>query len=123
MAEKPDKPDKRNVMSQLASVGEDALGKITQNAVAHRAIESAMQLKDRVEKLVYGQAELEGRVTKLEQRVTKLERAGRTPPKRASTRSKPQTESPSPTPPAGGTDAGATGPAGTIPAGTTTVVD
>jgi hypothetical protein len=59
----------RTVISQLASVGEGALGKLAQNPVTKGAVEQAMQLKERVEKLVNGLADVEERVAKLEQRM------------------------------------------------------
>jgi uncharacterized small protein (DUF1192 family) len=64
---------KRSVISQLASVGEGALERLTQNPVAHKALEGALQVKDRVEKLVNGLAEVEERVARLEERVDRLE--------------------------------------------------
>jgi len=79
---------KRSVFSQLTSVGEGALGRLAQNPVTHRAYEGAMQVKDRVEKLVNGLAELEERVTKLEERVDALDRPKRASAKRSASASK-----------------------------------
>ncbi len=66
---------RRTVISQLQSVGEGALGKLAQSPVTHKALEGAMQVKDRVEKLVRGLEDMDGRVAKLEARVAKLEAA------------------------------------------------
>ena len=85
---------KRSVFSQLTSVGEGALGRIAQNPVTHRAFEGAMQVKDRVEKLVNGLAELEERVTKLEERVDALDKPKRASTKRSGSASKNTEEEP-----------------------------
>ena len=66
---------KRTMFSQLQSVGEGAIGKIAQSPTTHKAFQGAMQLKERVEKLVRGLEDVEGRVSALEQRVEKLETA------------------------------------------------
>src|SRR5262249_7006234 len=50
-------------LAQLASVGEGAIERLTQNPVTRSAVESAVQLKERVEKLVTGFEALEQRVT------------------------------------------------------------
>ena len=69
-------------LGQLASVGEGAIGKLAQNPVTHKALEGALQLKDRVEKVVNGLESLEQRMTALEQRVDALEKAKRRPPRK-----------------------------------------
>ena len=71
------------MLGQLASVGEGAIGKLAQNPVTHRALEGAMQVKERVEKLVNGLESLEQRMTAVEQRLDALEK-----PKRRATRTK-----------------------------------
>jgi phage shock protein A len=76
------------MISQLTSVGEGALGKIAQNPVTHRALEGALQAKERVEKLVGSVGDLESRVTKLEKRLDALDKAKRTPAKKTSATSK-----------------------------------
>jgi hypothetical protein len=68
-------------LGQLASVGEGALGRLAQNPVTHKALEGALQVKDRVEKLVKGVESLEQRMTAAEQRLDALEK-----PKRTTTR-------------------------------------
>jgi prefoldin subunit 5 len=73
---------KRMVLGQLASVGEGAIGKLAQNPVTHKALEGALQVKERVEKLVNGLESLEQRLTAVEQRLDALEKK----PKRTTTR-------------------------------------
>jgi phage shock protein A len=77
--------EKRSMISQLTSVGEGALGKLAQNPVTHKALEGALQVKDRVEKVVGSLTELESRVAKLEKRVDALDKPKRTPAKKSST--------------------------------------
>lgn len=72
---------KRMVLGQLASVGEGAIGKLAQNPVTHKALEGALQVKERVEKLVNGLESLEQRLGAVEKRLDALEK-----PKRATTR-------------------------------------
>ena len=71
------------MLGQLASVGEGAIGKLAQNPVTHRALEGAMQVKERVEKLMNGLESLEQRMTAVEQRLDALEK-----PKRRATTTK-----------------------------------
>ena len=71
------------MLGQLASVGEGAIGKLAQNPVTHRALEGAMQVKERLEKLVNGLESLEQRMTAVEQRLDALEK-----PKRRATTTK-----------------------------------
>jgi TolA-binding protein len=69
----------KNPLSQLASLGEEVLGKASQNPTAARVLHGAMQLKDRVDDLskrVRGLEQLEQRIGRLEQRVAKLEGTG-----------------------------------------------
>jgi len=54
------------VLGQLASVGEGAIGKLAQNPVTHKALEGALQVKERVEKVVKGLESLEQRLDALE---------------------------------------------------------
>ena len=70
------------VLGQLASVGEGAIGRLAQNPVTHKALEGALQVKERVEKLVNGFESLEQRMTAVEQRLDALEK-----PKRATAKS------------------------------------
>jgi len=66
----------RNPISQLATLGEEVLGKAAQNPAAGKVIELATQLKDRVDDLskqVRGLQGLEARFAALEERVAALE--------------------------------------------------
>ena len=72
----------RNPLSQLASFGEDVLEKASKNPAASRVLQSANQLRDRVDELSRRVRGLDV----LEQRVAKLEK----PPRRAA--AKPKTE-------------------------------
>jgi cell division protein FtsB len=73
----------RNPISQLASIGEEVLGKASQNPTAARVIGSAMQLKDRVDDLskrVRGLEAMEQRIAALEARIDELEKPKRKAP-------------------------------------------
>jgi hypothetical protein len=67
-------PSKKDMLGQLASAGEGALGKLTQNPVAHKALEGVLQGKERVEKLVHGLESIEQRLKAVEQRLDALEK-------------------------------------------------
>jgi hypothetical protein len=73
---------KRTMLGQLTSVGEGAIGRLAQNPVTHKAVESAIQVKERVEKVVRGLESMERRMVAVEKRLEALE----TKPKRATTR-------------------------------------
>jgi hypothetical protein len=73
---------KRTMLGQLTSVGEGAIGRLAQNPVTHKALESAMQVKDRVEKVVRGLESIEGRMAAVEKRLDSLEK----PKRRTATR-------------------------------------
>ena len=72
---------KRTMLGQLTSVGEGAIGRLAQNPVTHKPLEIALQVKERVEKLVRGLESIDQRVTAVEQRLDALEK-----PKRTTTR-------------------------------------
>ncbi len=74
---------KRTVISQLASAGEDALGKLAQSPATHKAVQGALQVKDRVEKIVRSLDGMEKRVAAIEKRLTALEK---TPAKKTAPR-------------------------------------
>jgi hypothetical protein len=68
----------RSPIDRLTSLGEEVLGKASQNPTAHRVLQSAMQLKDRVDDLskrVRGLEAMEKQIAQLEKRVAKLEGA------------------------------------------------
>jgi TolA-binding protein len=71
MAKNPKTP-----FDRLASLGEEVLGKASQNPTAARVLHGAMQMKDRVDDLskrVRGLEGMEKRLTQLEKRLAKLE--------------------------------------------------
>ncbi len=72
---------KRTMLEQLTSVGEGAIGRLAQNPVTHRALEGAIQVKDRVEKVVRGLDSMERRMVAVEKRLDALEK----PKRRAAT--------------------------------------
>jgi hypothetical protein len=77
---------RRSILSQMASFGEDALGRLAQNPTTSRMMQSAVELKERVDDLarrVRGLEELEQRVEALEQRLDGLEGGGDTEPEPA----------------------------------------
>jgi chromosome segregation ATPase len=92
------------MLGQLASVGEGAIGKLAQNPVTHRALEGALQVKERVEKLVNGLESLEQRVTAIEQRLDALEKQKRPAATRKTAARKTATPPTPPAPPAPKTD-------------------
>jgi TolA-binding protein len=66
----------RSPIDRLTSLGEEVLGKASQNPTANRVLQSAMQLKDRVDDLskrVRGLEAMEKQIAQLEKRVAKLE--------------------------------------------------
>jgi hypothetical protein len=77
----------KSTIDRLTSLGEEVLGKASQNPTAHRFLQSAMQYKERVDDLskrVRGLEGMEKKLAQLEKRVAKLESG----PKRATTSSK-----------------------------------
>jgi hypothetical protein len=72
----------KTYISQLASIGEEVLGKAAQNPTAARVLEVGAQLRDRVDELtrrVRGLEGMEQRLAALEQRVDELEKPKRKP--------------------------------------------
>ena len=72
-------------LDRLANLGEEVLGKAAQNPNLSRLVQTAMQLRDRVDDLarrVRGLEGMEKRIDELEQRVAKLEQ----PPKKTATK-------------------------------------
>ncbi|HEX6761714.1 MAG TPA: hypothetical protein VF094_02825 [Gaiellaceae bacterium] len=68
---------KSSAFSQLASFGDDLLGKATKNPATAKFLQNANQLKERVDDLskrVRGLDALEQRVGDLEERIAKLEK-------------------------------------------------
>jgi type II secretory pathway component PulJ len=73
------------MLGQLTSVGEGAIGRLAQNPVTNKALESAIQVKERVEKVVRGLESMEGRMAAVEKRLAALEK-----PKKRTTTPKPE---------------------------------
>jgi TolA-binding protein len=83
-------------LDRLASLGEEVLDRASQNAAAHRLVQGAMQLKDRVDDLgkrVRGLEQMEKRLTHVEKRLAKLESSA----KKSSGASKKTDPAPKPT--------------------------
>jgi hypothetical protein len=78
---------KRTMLGQLTSVGEGAIGRLAQNPVTNKALEGAIQVKERVEKVVRGLESMEGRMVAVEKRLEALEK-----PKKRTTTPKPAAE-------------------------------
>ena len=72
-------------LGQLASVGEGAIGRLAQNPVTHKAVEGAIQVKERVEKVVRGLDSIERRMVAVEKRLEALEKQKRRPTTRKTT--------------------------------------
>ena len=84
----------KNPLDRLANLGEELLGKASQSPAAAKAIQSAMQVKDRVDDLqkrVRGLEGMEKRLAALEKRLAKLEGA---PKKRATSSAKTKSATP-----------------------------
>jgi hypothetical protein len=74
-------------MSQLASAGEEALGKLAQSPATRNALQGAMNVKDRAEKVVRGLDGIEKRVAAIEKRLAALEKTpAKAPAKKATPR-------------------------------------
>ena len=79
----------KSPLDRLASLGEEVLGKAQQNPAAHRLLQGAMQLKDRVDDLskrVRGLEQMEKRLAQLEKRIGKMEYAAKKKPPPSGTR-------------------------------------
>jgi hypothetical protein len=72
------KATKKTVISQLQSVGEGALGKITHSPATRTALQGAMAIKDRGGKVLHGLESIEERLIAIEKRLAALEGKGAT---------------------------------------------
>jgi hypothetical protein len=70
--------NQKSVLSQLQTVGEDALGKVTQNPAARTALKGAMNLKDRGNQWVTSLLDIDKRLKAVEKRLSALEHQGGT---------------------------------------------
>jgi hypothetical protein len=66
--------DRKSVISQLSTVSEAALGKLAQSDLSKAALQGALTLKEKVERLMSSMTDLDGRVADLEKRVAALEK-------------------------------------------------
>ncbi|HEV8460816.1 MAG TPA: hypothetical protein VGQ38_08915 [Gaiellaceae bacterium] len=88
-----------SALDRLTSLGEDVLGKASQNPTANKVIQQGMQLKSKVDDLskrVRGLEAMEKKMNQLEKRIAKLESASK---KRAADATKKKTTTPPPQPP------------------------
>ncbi len=80
-----------SALDRLTSLGEDVLGKASQNPTANKVIQQGMQLKSKVDDLskrVRGLETMEKKINQLEKRIAKLEGASK---KRATSATKKKT--------------------------------
>jgi hypothetical protein len=63
----------KSVLSQLQSVGEDAVARIAKSPAARSALEKGSQLKDRAGKTISGLEGVEERLAAIEKRLSALE--------------------------------------------------
>ena len=78
--------DNRSVLSQLQSVGEDAITRIAKSPAARSALERGSQLKDRAGKTLSGLEGIEERLGAIEKRLAALE--GKAKPATSSSRTR-----------------------------------
>jgi hypothetical protein len=72
----------KTTLDRLTTLGEEVLGRASQNPNLSRVVQGAVQLRDRVDELqkrVRGLEGLERRLAEVEGRLAKLERASRRP--------------------------------------------
>jgi len=74
----------KSTIDRLTSLGDELLGKASQNPTAHRVFHSGMQMIDDLSKRVRGLEAMEKHITQLEKRIAKLE--GHSGTKRATTK-------------------------------------
>jgi hypothetical protein len=78
----------KSTIDRLTALGEEVLGKASQNPTAHRVLQGAIQMKDRVDDLskrVRGLEAMEKKIAQLEKRIAKLEGAKRATSKSGTT--------------------------------------
>lgn len=84
---------RKTVISQLQSVGEEALGKLAQSPATRTAIQGAVQVKERGERLLHAIDSIDARLESIEQRLGVLEGKATKPVRRATAKG---TDAPSP---------------------------
>jgi hypothetical protein len=84
--------EKKSVISQLQTVGEEALGKIAKTDAARSALQRANELKERAGKTLTGLEAVEKRLDAIEKRLNALE--GKPAGRSRSTASKSRTTTP-----------------------------
>jgi hypothetical protein len=82
----------KSVLSQLQSVGEDAVARITKSPAARSALQKGTQLKDRAGKTLSGLEGVEERLAAIEKRLAALEAKAK-PASRSSRSTKSSTKS------------------------------
>jgi len=82
----------KSTIDRLTSLGDELLGKASQNQTAHRVFHSGMHLIDDLSKRVRGLEAMEKHITQLEKRIAKLEKSTGT--KRATTKTGTSRKSP-----------------------------
>jgi phage shock protein A len=80
--------NKNSVLSQLQSVGEDAVARITKSPAARSALQKGTQLKDRAGKTLSGLEGIEERLAAVEKRLAALERKAKPASSRSRSTSK-----------------------------------
>ncbi len=104
--------EKKSVISQIQTVGEEALGKIAKTDAARNALQRASELRERAGKSLTGLEGIEKRLDAIEARLTKLEARPRSKPRSTASKSSsaaPKAESAASTPSTGGTTDAAPG--------------
>ena len=71
-------PEKKKVISQIQSAGEDALGRIANTDTARSAMQRATELRDRAGKTLAGLERIEKRLDAIEERLAALEGSSET---------------------------------------------
>jgi hypothetical protein len=77
-------PEKKKVISQIQSAGEDAIGRLAKTDTARNAIQRATELRDRAGKTLAGLERIEARLDAIEKRLAALEGSPRKTSTRAS---------------------------------------
>lgn len=71
---------RKTVISQLQSVGEGALGKLAQSPATRGAVQGAVQVKERGERLLRTLESIDRRLESIEERLSALEKSPKRPP-------------------------------------------